>query len=235
MSDSLCDGMNESLNNEFNKFKNNSRLVNSQVNKVKDKLDIVDDTDLTDIETIQSSINDSKNQTTNRMNDIKNASNTLTGSCLTGIFNQLNKTANNIGSFIDDMLSADYPETGALGSLDALNSLLDKLGIGGVINKLDELLGCLSDSDCLPVGDIQGYYDQMNSFLDGAGLTDTGEFNQDTFMDKLSISDKVKNGLDTFKTDMGDLKNEIKETTESTMETVKQAKQPDVEVNNQLF
>lgn len=235
MGDNLCDGIDNKFKTELSKMRKGRNSLTYSVNDLKDKMDILDSTTLTNINEVRNTINNARLEAASKMNTIENSISSLTGSCLDGVFNELGNTMRNLNNFIDGLLPKNSPEIDILSGLGVLSDLLNKLGISDIISNLDELLGCLSDSDCLPVGDVQSYYDEIDMFISSNGLTDQGGFDQDEFMNKMDISTKVKNGLNTFKSDMSNLSSEISEITGSTTSKVQKAAQPKVNISNQLF
>lgn len=235
MGNNPCDGMLSKFDKSFNKFRNKRGQVNSKVSSISSSLDNFQSGDITDTSTVKDKINEAKTQINNDMNNVQDTSSTLTGSCLDGVFNQMKNVVNNLGDTINNSLSTDTPETGILGDLGVLDELLGKLAIPDIIKGLDELLGCLSDSDCIPTSEIDSYFNEINTFTDTNGLLPDGTFDQDEFLNKKGVSPDYKEALNSFKDDMGALKDEAGSVVNSTKENVEKIKSPKVEVDQELF
>jgi hypothetical protein len=224
--------MKDLFDNQIRGFRGKRGQALNKAGELKDMLDSFQEGPLSDVGDIRNVITNAKNTYDNEMQSIQGSVSDLAGSCLDGVFNQLKKASGNIGNLIREILPDTTMETNLLGNLEQYKKLLESLGIAGLIRKLDELAGCLADSDCIPAGEIDNVYSEINSFIDVTGLTLDGHFDQDTYLDAMDVDEIYKTGLDTFKEDMEGLKTEVNNVTQGTMNKVKP---PEVEVDEELF
>lgn len=224
MPDSLCDGMASSFNSQYNKFKSKKDKLSNSVNDVMSKADNVDLSESTGEDIVKDSISSATSEVTNRMEEAKDKSTSLAGSCLDGVYNNIKDTMSNVNDLVGDMMPSNIPETDLLGGLSSLSNLMEKAGIQDLIKKMDELLGCLSDSECIPIDEIDNSMNDINTFVDDAGLTDEGVFDQDTFLEKKGASQKVKDIGNNYKDDITNSKNQVYESAKSTKESIESVK-----------
>lgn len=116
----------------------------------------------------------------------------------------------NINSLIDDLLSS-IPEFGAAKIADAINSLLDGVGLPGgdllseLLKKADKLLNCLSAlcaaEDSSYTGnlsdistDLQGLYDDLN-IVDNPLSSNYGKFDYTSFYNNIGLTSTQQNTI----------------------------------------
>ena len=228
----LCDGMNGLFNKEMSKFRSMKGGINSKVNDLKNKMNVMDSSS-TDTSFINNKINEAKSSVNSQMNEIKNITSGLAGSCLDGIMDKISNTSNKPFDFISGLIPT-MPETDVFNGMGGLGIHIQGLGLSNIIGKIDELLGCLSSSDCIPIEEIDGHFSEIDNFLDINGLTDSGDFDMDTFMTKMDVSQKIKTGVNDLKSNMGDLQNVVGDGIDSAKSSIQEAK-PKVSVPKIFF
>lgn len=235
MSDNLCHGLQNDLNSSFKKFRSRKGKVSKDVENTVNKVKELETTSPNTSGTVTESINEATSNAKNSINEAQEKSQTFVGSCVDGIYNNLKDTIKNINDYVGDTMPEDIAETNALGAISKLTSSIDKLQIPDIVSEIDELLGCLSDSDCIPINEMDKYLNEVNDFLDVNGLTDTGTFDQNTFLNKKGISESVSTTLDQYKNNISNSTNEILKSAESAKDSVKSLKLPNISVDTELI
>ena len=183
----ICDGIKSSFDSQLNLFNSKKNILSSKVNDMSSKINTFKDVIKTPIDDVKDVINGSTSEAMGELQGATNTASSIAGSCLDGLFDGLKGTMNGLSDFMSSMLPSDLPEVDLLGALSGLSGMLDSLGISNMIGKLDELLGCLGDSGCISISEIEGINSDINSFLTVNGLSDTGEFDQDAFLGEMGV------------------------------------------------
>ena len=226
----VCDGLIDKINKDMNVFRNKRRESSSIISNTKDQINSIKDEPLNDINEVKNDISNSKTIIENEMNDVENESSALTGSCFDGVTNQLKSILNNVGDKLQELLTPDKMELGALGNLSKLKKFIEKLGIAGLISKLDELIGCLGDSDCIPIGELDQIVSEINNFIDFAGLTPEGNWSDLSFLSVTELQSAAIESISSFGDDIGELENEVNSVVGKTLENVNKLKPKEINI-----
>ncbi len=151
----------------------------------------------------------------------------FTGNCLDPIYNGVRSYALDIDGqvtdAIDDITSfVALPEVNLLKPLRAATTSLGGADLSGLVNDLDEKLGCLTEQgselgECLSM--VDNFSDRITDVLSYLGLGDDAVFDLDYFVNdfNISINGDVLNNLKSLDFKMDDLTVEALKNTLTTM------------------
>jgi hypothetical protein len=140
----------------------------------------------------------------------------------------------NIRNFIND-LTPSFPEFGAGGIADGLNSLLSGVGIPGganisdILSKADELANCLA-ALCGPAysGDVTDITNDLNSLYSELNIIDSGpnkgKFDFATFYTASGLSSSQQTAINTVTNSIGSQKQGATTAITNSINSVKQLK-----------
>jgi len=219
----ICNGVNQSLNKELRKMRQSQNQIHNKKNDVNNTVNEKAEEPLEGPDKIKSDLEETQNQVNNDMFDIENTTGAFAGSCLDGVYGSMEDLLNNSAGYLKDLFPSGV-ELDIMGILSEFMELLNKLGIPNLIKKLDELLGCVSDADCMPVGEIDSIFDEINTFVDGAGLSPEGEFGISSFLDSISTPSDLKNALVDIGPDIENVKEETTKVMNATKSGISKGK-----------
>ena len=190
---SPCESLNAKIDSLMSEFNISTATVNGAVNTLNGTLDTMKtQVGITDLE---SKINSARNTSQSELGSTLSSANNLAGSCLDSVMSSAFGVLNDISSYssqafgsIDGIANVSY----LMSHLGKVKSLVDGLGIGKLLEKIDQTLGCLADNnDCLPTGKIDTILTTITNTLEVNGLGDTGTFDVSKMIDNIPEFDSV--------------------------------------------
>lgn len=196
---SPCTALNSKIDSLMSEFNTSSFLVSQNVNQLNDTLNSMKNE--TGIDDLESQVSSAKGQAQTEMNDLLNTSSNFFGSCLDGVTSSLYGVLNESSSYSSNVLNTinGIPNvSNLLSNLGNVKSILDKVGMSKLLEKIDETLGCLAENnDCIPTDKIDNIMTTINGTLESNGLGETGDFNLDSLLNNIPdmgelIKDNIK-------------------------------------------
>jgi hypothetical protein len=184
---SPCESLNTKIDSLLMDFNLSTSNVYSAVGTLNDTLDTMkSQAGITDLE---DKINSSRNTASSELGNIINPPYNLAGSCLdsirSSVYDVLNKASeysSNAFGNIDGIANVST----LMSQLGNVKSLVNDLGIGNLLQKIDQTLGCLADNnDCIPIDKIDTVLASISNTLDTTGLGDTGMFDVSKILDNI--------------------------------------------------
>jgi len=220
MKTETCKQLNNDIKKESRKIRDARRDVTNKSNETKDMINDRANEPMSDVDELKDHIRESRRDIDDKVKTVEDMRDSFAGSCLDGIMNALDDMKNNLAKNLSDSMPDGIPELDMLGSTKEYSELLDKLGISDMINKADEILGCMADAECIPIEEIDDYNEEINDFVDAAGLTIQGDFDLDEFLEGTDIRPEVKHTVEELDGDYENLKTESKARIEDSKKVV---------------
>ncbi len=219
---SPCESLNAKIDTLMREFNISTGLVNSQVNILNSTLDTMKtQAGITDLE---DKVNSARNTSQSELGSVLRSATSLAGSCLDsvmstafGVLNDSSSYSSQVFGSIDGIANVST----LMNHLGNVKSVIDNLGIGKLLEKIDQTLGCLSDNnDCLPIGKIDTILTTIENTLEVNGLGDTGMFDVSKMLDNIPEFDSVlKQNIIDLDLASDSLATEAKQTIESSLKT----------------
>lgn len=221
---SPCTALNSKIDSLMTEFNTSSFLVSQNVNQLNDTLDLMKTE--AGIDDLEGQISAARGQSQTEMNDLLNTSSNFFGSCLDGVTNSIYGVLNNSTGYSSTVLNAitGIPNvTSLLGALGDVKSILDKAGIGKLLEKIDQTLGCLADNnDCIPSDKIDTIMTTINGTLESNGLGATGDFDLDSLLQNFpTMNPLIKDNIKMISDSADDI---ASESTQSILASTQKAK-----------
>lgn len=190
---SPCESLNTKIDSLMSEFNISTSTVNTAVGTLNTTLDSMKtQVGITDLE---DKINSSRNTASSELGSVINPPHNLAGSCLDSVrstalttLNKASQYSTNAFGNIDGITNIST----LLNHLGNVKSLVNGLGIGNLLQKIDQTLGCLADNnDCIPTNKIDTILTTVSGTLETNGLGDTGMFDVSKVIDNIPGFDSV--------------------------------------------
>lgn len=190
---SPCESLNTKIDSLMGTFNISTMAINTAVNSLNDTLDLMKEQ--VGIDDLESQINGARNTSQSELGSTLSTASNLAGSCLDsvmssayGILNDASKYSSNTFGTIDGIANV----SSLMNHLGNVKSLVDGLGLGVLLQKIDQVLGCLADNnDCLPIGKVDTILATITNTLETNGLGDTGSFEVSKLIDNIPNFDSI--------------------------------------------
>lgn len=220
-----CSMIEDQFDNVYGEFTDKSNQTSDIINQLKNNTDIFP-TEIDQLQILHTRAGKPIVKTNESVNEIRNATENMTGSCLDGVFN-------GVGGFLDDI--DDFMS----GIFDGLNDVLDGLGdfisdifsfsglcsdLNNLLPNVDELLGCLSESDCLPTGEVDDIIGEINNITKSMPYIESGNCDEN-LLDNLFKG--YEGPVDEVKSLVEDIVKQVEDAKINTEETFQEITSPD--------
>lgn len=219
---SPCESLNTKIDSLMGAFNISTMAINTAVNSLNDTLDLMKEQ--VGIDDLESQINSARNTSQSELGSTLSTATNLVGSCLDsvmssayGILNDTSKYSSNAFGTIDGITNVST----LMNHLGNVKSLVDGLGLGVLLQKIDQVLGCLADNnDCLPIGKVDTILSTISNTLETNGLGDTGSFDVSKLLDNFpDFDDILKQNILDLDSAADALANDTKMVIESSLKT----------------
>jgi len=190
---SPCEVLNTKIDSLMSEFNISTSSIYTAVNTLNSTLDTMKtQAGITDLE---DKINSSRNTASTELGSVINPPYNLAGSCLDSIRSSTFEILNNVSNYSSKAFGSIDGITNVstlMNQLGNVKSLVESLGLGKLLEKIDQTLGCLADNnDCIPIDKIDIVLTTISGTLDTTGLGDTGMFDVSKVLDNIPDFDSV--------------------------------------------
>lgn len=219
---SPCESLNrkiDALMGEFNlstsKVTDSKNILNDTLDSMKTQVGITD---------LEDKVNAARNTASSELGSVISPPSNIAGSCLDSLRSSAFEVLNNASSYSTEAFSAIDGITNVsnlMNQLGNVKSLVEGLGIGKLLEKIDQTLGCLADNnDCIPTDKIETIMTTVSNTLDSIGLGETGSFDVSKVLDNIPDFDAIlKQNIVDLDTAADALAEESKAAIESSLKT----------------